>query len=165
MFKIFYCCNTDMCSAEGSGSAVADGAYNYAKEFLNNQADYNLEYNYERLIEQTKKLNAWRDDILAQAKTKQVTQACEAWISRVKKYEEEVRELETKYKKEKSNRRTWSQFLHGSSESGEDLSQSMAEKCKNMHNLGVEVKSETGIVVDKLPERVIIMHGGKRLNT
>ncbi|XP_065635488.1 disease resistance protein RPS2 [Quercus suber] len=150
-----------MCRAEGSGSAVADEAYNYAKEFLNNQADYNLEYNYEKLIEQTKKLNAWRDDILAQAKTKQVTQACEAWISRVKKYEEEVRELETKYKKEKSNR-TRSQFLHGSSESGEDLSQSMVEKGKNMHDLGVDVKSEIGIVVDKLPEHVIIMHGEEK---
>jgi hypothetical protein len=52
-------------------------------------------------IEQAKKLYARRDDILAQAKTKQVTQVCEAWISRVMKSEEEVQELETKYKKEK----------------------------------------------------------------
>ena len=178
MFKIFYCCDTDMwgAAASGIGSAAAsavgtaagDETYKYAKEIINNlsckvdnEADYDLEYNYGRLIKQAKELYACRDDILAQAKTKLVTQVYEAWISRVMKCEEEVQELETKYKKEKSNKRTWSQFFRGSSESRTDLSQSMAEKCKKLHNLWVEGKSEIGIVVEKLPERVIIMHGPK----
>ena len=68
---------------------------------MSRKVDNDVENNYERLIEQAKKLYARRDDILAQAKTKQVTQVCEAWISRVMKSEEEVQELETKYKKEK----------------------------------------------------------------
>ena len=122
MFEIFYCCGTDMwgATASGIGSAAAsavgiaaeDETYKYAKEIINNlsckvdnEADYDLEYNYERLIELAKKLYACRDDILAQAKTKLVTQVYEAWISRVTKSEEEVRDLETKYKKEKQERK------------------------------------------------------------
>ncbi|KAL0013057.1 hypothetical protein SO802_000126 [Lithocarpus litseifolius] len=146
-------------AASAVGTAAGDETYKFAKEIINNlsckvdnEADYDLEYNYGRLIKQAKELYACRDDILAQAKTKLVTQVYEAWISRVMKCEEEVQELETKYKKEKSNKRTWSQFFRGSSESRIDLSQSMAEKCKKLHNLWVEGKSEIGIAVEKLPE-------------
>ncbi|KAF3946964.1 hypothetical protein CMV_026834 [Castanea mollissima] len=174
MFKKFYCCDTYIWGAAASGissaatsavgTAAGDEVYKYAKEIINNlsckvdsEADYDLENNYERLIEQAMKLYACRDDILAQAKPKLVTQVHEAWISRVEKSEEEVRDLETKYKKIKGKNRTWSQRLIRLSKSRTDLSQSMAEKCKKLHNLW-----EEGIVVEKLPERVIIMHGEEK---
>ncbi|GMY04840.1 disease resistance protein RPS2-like [Fagus crenata] len=120
------------------GTLVGDEVYKYGKELfhdMSHKIDNDLENNYERLIEQAKKLYARRDDILAQAKTKQVTQVCEAWISRVMKSEEEVQELETKYKKEKSKRRPLSQLWNGSSESRAELNKSMAEKCEKLHNL------------------------------
>uniref|UniRef100_A0A2N9G756 NB-ARC domain-containing protein n=1 Tax=Fagus sylvatica TaxID=28930 RepID=A0A2N9G756_FAGSY len=117
------------------------------------RVDNDLENNYERLIEHAEKLCARRDDILAQAKTKQLTQACEAWISRVMKIEKEVQELETKYKKEKSKKRTFNQLWNGSSESRAELNKSMAEKCEKWHNLWLEGKFEIGMVVKKLPER------------
>ena len=83
---------------------LGDEVYKYGKELfhdMSRKVDNDLENNYERLIEQAKKLYARRDDIFAQAKIKQVTQVCEAWISRFMKSEEEVQELETRYKKEK----------------------------------------------------------------
>uniref|UniRef100_A0A2N9IGS5 AAA+ ATPase domain-containing protein n=1 Tax=Fagus sylvatica TaxID=28930 RepID=A0A2N9IGS5_FAGSY len=125
------------------------------------QSDNDLENNYERLIEHAEKLYARRDDILAQAKTKQLTQVCEAWISRVMKSEEEVQELKTKYQKEKSKKRTLTQFWNGSSESLAELNNSMAEMWEKLHNLWLEGKFEIGMVVEKLPERVIIIHGPK----
>ena len=91
-------------AASAVGTSVGDEVYKYGKELfhdMSRKVDNDLENNYERLIEQAKKLYARRDDILAQAKIKQVTQVCEAWISRFMKSEEEVQELETRYKKEK----------------------------------------------------------------
>ena len=139
--------------ASAVGTAAGDEAYKYAKELLNSmnrkaddEADNDLEKNYERLIKQAKKLYAKRDDILAQAKTKQVTQVCEACISRDTKSEEEVQNLETKYKKEKGKKRTWTQRLIGSRDSRIDLSKSMAEKCEKLHNLWLEGKFEIGVI-------------------
>ncbi|KAM3714841.1 hypothetical protein ACJW31_01G364500 [Castanea mollissima] len=123
-----------------------------------NEADNYLEDNLKRLKEKAKKLYARRDNMLAQTKTKLVNQACEAWISRVMKSEEEVRELEIKYNDEKSNKKRQSQ--HGSSKCT-DLSNIIAEKCDELHNLWLEEKSKIGILVEELPECVIIMHGPK----
>ncbi|XP_023873991.1 probable disease resistance protein At1g15890 [Quercus suber] len=72
---------------------------------------------------------------------------------------EEVQELEIKYSDEKRNKKRRSQ--HGSSKSRTDLSKIMAEKCDELHNLWLEEKSKIGILVEKLPECVIIMHGPK----
>ena len=155
-----------LAAASAVGTAAGEEAYNYRKNIVNNmrrkpdnEADNDLEDNHKRLKEEAKKLYARRDDILAQTKTKLVNQVCEAWISRVMKSEEEVRELEIKYNDEKSNKKRRSQ--HGSSKSRTDLSKIMAEKCDELHNLWLEEKSKIGILVEKLPERVIIMHGPK----
>ena len=144
-------------AASAVGTTARDKAYKYAKELLNSmnrkaddEADNDLEKNYERLIKQAKKLYASRDDILAQAKTKQVTQVCEAWISRVTKSEEEVQDLETKYKKEKGKKRTWTQRLIGSRDSHIDPSKSMTEKCEKLHNLWLEGKFEIGRVIEEI---------------
>ena len=151
-------------AASAVGTSVGDEVYKYGKELfhdMSRRVDNDLENNYERLIEHAEKLYARRDDILAQAKTKQLTQVCEAWISRVMKSEEEVQELKTKYKKEKSKKRTLTQFWNGSSESRAELNNSMAEMWEKLHNLWLEGKFEIGMVVEKLPERVIIIHGPK----
>ncbi|XP_030955401.1 probable disease resistance protein At1g61300 isoform X2 [Quercus lobata] len=153
-------------AASAVGTAAGEDAYNCVKNIVNNmrrkpdnEADNDLEDNHRRLKEEAKKLYARRDDILAQTKTKLVNQVCEAWISRVMKSEEEVRELEIKYNDEKSNKKRRSQ--HGSSKSCTDLSKIIAEKCDELHNLWLEEKSKIGMLVEKLPERVIIMHGPK----
>ncbi|GMY04863.1 disease resistance protein RPS2-like [Fagus crenata] len=144
-------------AASAVGTSVGDEVYKYGKELFHDvsrRVDNDLENNYERLIEHAEKLCARRDDILAQAKTKQVTQVCVAWISRVMKIEQEVQELETKYMKEKSKKRTFNQLWNGSSESRAELNKSMAEKCEKWHNLWLEGKFEIGMVVKKLPERM-----------
>ncbi|GMY04839.1 probable disease resistance protein At4g27220 isoform X2 [Fagus crenata] len=83
-------------AASAVGTSVGDEVYKYGKEFfhdMSRRVDNDLENNYEMLIEHAEKLYARRDDILAQAKTKQLTQVCEAWISRVMKSEEEIGHL------------------------------------------------------------------------
>uniref|UniRef100_A0A2N9GFT7 AAA+ ATPase domain-containing protein n=1 Tax=Fagus sylvatica TaxID=28930 RepID=A0A2N9GFT7_FAGSY len=88
-------------AASAVGTSVGDEVYKYGKELFHDvsrRVDNDLENNYERLIEHAEKLYARRDDILAQAKTKQA------------------------------------------------------------HSKG---KFEIGMVVEKLPERVIIIHGPK----
>ena len=127
-----------LAAASAVGTAAGEEAYNYGKNVVNNmrrKPDNDLEDNHKRLKE-AKKLYARRDDILAQTKMKLVNQVCEAWISRVMKSEEEVRELEIKYNDEKSNKKRRSQ--HGSSKSRTDLSKIMAEKCDELHNLWLE---------------------------
>ena len=96
-----------LAAASAVGTAAGEEAYNYGKNIVNNmrrkpdnEADNDLEDNHKSLKEEAKKLYARRDDILAQTKTKLVNQVCEAWISRVMKSEEEVRELEIKYNDE-----------------------------------------------------------------
>ncbi|XP_030955452.1 disease resistance protein At4g27190-like isoform X2 [Quercus lobata] len=157
-----------ICSSAASaiGSAVGKEFYDRGKQIFtqlrrkaDNEAENDLEDNHERLRKQAKKLYARRDDILALTKTKLVTQACEAWISRVMKSEKEVRELEIKYDIEKSNKKRRSG--DGSSELHTDLSKRMAEKCNELCNLCLEENSKIRMLVEKLPERVIIMRGPK----
>ena len=112
-----------------------------------NEADDGLENNHERLQELAEKLSSKRDEILTQTKTKLVTHAYEDWISRVRKLEEEVRELEIKYTR---------QSRQGSSESSTILSKSMEKKCKELH-LWLEKEPTIRIPAEKLPERVLFM--------
>ncbi|GLT69934.1 hypothetical protein SLA2020_420430 [Shorea laevis] len=149
---------------EAAASAAAVELYKDGRKLVSHigrKNDYanDLESNYNRLIKETDMLYARRDDIVAEAnkhKTKEVNKKCEYWISRVMKIEEEVRELEAKYKKEN---RKGKKILGSNSHS--KLSRSMAKKCEELHNLWLEGKFETGVLVEKLPEAVRIMHAPK----
>ncbi|KAB8340726.1 hypothetical protein FH972_022289 [Carpinus fangiana] len=128
---------------------------------ISSQINYanNLESNYDRLIKETDMLCAWRDDIVAEAnkhKTRELSKKCQYWISRVVKIKEEVQELETKYKKE--NRK--GKRIVGR-RSCSKLSKSMEKKCEEVHNLWLEGKFETEVLVEKLPEPVRPMNAPK----
>jgi hypothetical protein len=89
--RVLYVYYLDMCDKDGRSLIGHIGRnINYAND---------LESNYNRLIKETNMLYARRDDIVVEAnehKTKEVTKKCEYWIFKVKKIEEEVRELEAK---------------------------------------------------------------------
>ena len=151
-------------AASAAASAAAVEVYKDGRQIVSNVSqtvDYanDLEDNYNRLIENAKKLYARREGIVAEAnkyKTKQVSKECEVWIKSVMKSEEEVQELETKYEKVQNKKGKWRQFR-----SRAKLSKKMVEKCHELHNLWLEGKFETGIVVEKLPECVRTMHAPK----
>jgi disease resistance protein RPS2 len=162
MFYVLSCCNTDMlkeaatAAVSAAASAAAVELYEAGRSLVGRIINYegDLESNYKRLIEQTDMLYATRDGIVAGAnkhKTNEVTKR-EYWISRVKKIEEEVRELEAKFKKEnRKGKRILGRRSHS------QLCISMTKKYEELHNLWVEGQ----LLVEKLPEAVRTMHAPK----
>ncbi|KAK7819856.1 probable disease resistance protein At4g27220 [Quercus suber] len=155
-----------MSGTEIVGSAVAAEVYKDGRRIVNNinqTVNYarDLKKHYKRLTDIAEKLSARKEDIVAEAnkyKTKQFTRECQVWMSTVTKSEEDVQKLKTKYEKVRGKKRLWRVFNH---RFRAKLSKSMAEKCNELHNLWSEAKFERGMMVEKPPERVRIMHAPK----
>ena len=155
-----------MSGTEIVGSAVAAEVYKDGKRIVNNinqTVNYarDLKKHYKRLTGIAEKLSARKEDTVAEAnkyKTKQFTRECQVWMSTVTKSEEDVQKLKTKYEKVRGKKRLWRVFHH---RFRAKLSKSMAEKCDELHNLWSEAKFERGMMVEKPPERVRIMHAPK----
>lgn len=153
--------NTDILLAEifnafaaAACKVAVKAAHKHGKRILNslmgksdNEADEGLEENHRRLMELKEDLILRRNYILARTKTKLVTPACEGWISDVKKSENDVQELETKYKRHSQ---------HGSSGQSTGLGSSIKKVCSELQ-LWLDLEPGIRIRVEKLPERVILM--------
>jgi len=145
--------------------AVAGEVYNDGRRvvsYISDKFGYanDLEDNYKRLKEAAEKLSARRKDMENAAKrdkTKQLTEECKCWIDRVKESEKEVQILETSYEElENRDGNFWTAVR--STPKRAKLSEQMTKKCTELHRLLSE-----GILtlVEKPPERVIIMHAPK----
>ena len=155
-----------MLGTEIVGSAVAAEVYKDGRRIVNsiNQTvnyAHDLKKHYKRLTDIAEKLSARKEDIVAEAnkyKTKQFTRECQVWMSTVTKSEEDVQKLKTKYEKVRGKKRLWRVFHH---RFHAKLSKCMAEKCDELHILWSDAKFERGMMVEKLPECVRIMHAPK----
>ena len=155
-----------MLGTEIVGSAVAAEVYKDGRRIVNsiNQTvnyAHDLKKHYKRLTDIAEKLSARKEDIVAEAnkyKTKQFTRECQVWMSTVTKSEEDVQKLKTKYEKVRGKKRLW-RVLHHRFHA--KLSKCMAEKCDELHILWSDAKFERGMMVEKLPECVRIMHAPK----
>ena len=155
-----------MLGTEIVGSAVAAEVYKDGRQIVNNinqtvNYAHDLKKHYKRLTDIAEKLSARKEDIVAEAnkyKTKQFTRECQVWMSTVTKSEEDVQKLKAKYEKVRGKKRLWRVFHH---RFRAKLSKSMAEKCDELQNLWSEAKFERGMMVEKLPECVRIMHAPK----
>ena len=155
-----------MLGTEIVGSAVAAEVYKDGRRIVNNinqtvNYAHDLKKHYKRLTDIAEKLSARKEDIVAEAnkyKTKQFTRECQVWMSTVTKSEEDVQKLKTKYEKARGKKRLWRVFHH---RFRAKLSKSMAEKCDELHILWSDAKFERGMMVEKLPECVRIMHAPK----
>ncbi|XP_059445382.1 disease resistance protein RPS2-like [Corylus avellana] len=144
------------------GAPVAAEVYKDGRSILNRirrRMDLwnDLEHNYKRLKEEAGKLSARRNDIENEAnryKTKQFTEECKDWISRVKDRENEVQELETKYNNKYTKRKAG--VLKPFATKRINLSKCMEEKCVELQQLWSkgEPLVERVPLVEKPPERV-----------
>lgn len=161
-------CNIDMAGAAASAAVVSAttaetykaGAtvLSYFRDKINDAK--NLDDNWTSLIAEAEKLNARRDDILAEAqkcKTMQINNECQSWISRVTRSEVEVEELKTKYTREKGEEKNKFNWLRLRSRA--KVSKKIADKCEDLRGLYSEgEKFVTRILVERLPEAVKPMH-------
>ena len=152
-----------MLGPEIAASAVVAEIYKDGREFLNKTVNYSqdLKKNYEKLTCIAQMLSARKEDMVEEAnkyKSKQFYKECQAWMSIVTEREKDVQELKTKYEKLRGKKWVWKFFNR---HIRAKLSKSMADKCNDLHYLLSDVKFERGMLVEKPPDRVKIIHAPK----